>query len=142
MTYQLLLSEGAREQLKALPKPSRRRIGLSLTLQTDLDGDVKKLSARDQEYRLRVGSYRVLFRLDRAVIEVYAVRTGRTLMARTVAVPKQKSPTIRQLAAELDELRDRIEDLEDLRDLREAVQSNGRKPLIPSSQIKKELDLG
>ena len=44
MTYQLLLSEGAREQLKALPKPARRRIGLSLTrLQTDLDGNVKKL---------------------------------------------------------------------------------------------------
>ena len=75
MVYRLALSEAAREQLKALPKTTRRRIGLSITrLQTDLAGDVKKLTARDEEYRLRVGSYRVLFRLDRGEIEVYAVK--------------------------------------------------------------------
>ena len=51
MVYRLALSEAAREQLKALPKTTRRRIGLSMAQgsETDLAGDVKKLTARDEE---------------------------------------------------------------------------------------------
>ena len=33
-------------------------------LQTDLFGDVKKLTNANPEYRLRVGSYRVLFEIE------------------------------------------------------------------------------
>lgn len=62
-------------------------------------------------------------------------------IAKTIAAPKQKSRTIRELSAELDKLRERVEDLEDLRDLREAVQRNRGKALIPWSQIKKGLDV-
>jgi len=43
-------------------------------LQNDLAGDVKKLSARTHEYRLRVGSFRVLFMLEEDLISVYAVK--------------------------------------------------------------------
>jgi len=43
-------------------------------LQDDLSGNVKKLTARTQEYRLRVGSYRVLFILDADLLVVYAVK--------------------------------------------------------------------
>jgi mRNA-degrading endonuclease RelE of RelBE toxin-antitoxin system len=43
-------------------------------LQTDLAGDVKKLVARTHEYRLRVGSLRVLFMLESGVITVYSVK--------------------------------------------------------------------
>ncbi len=58
-----------------MPKPLRRNIGYRLSLLQDgLTGDVKKLSGHDNEYRLRVGSYRVLFRLDAGVIGVYAVK--------------------------------------------------------------------
>jgi len=39
-------------------------------MQTDLAGDVKKLAARTQEYRLRVGSFRVLFMLEGDLIVV------------------------------------------------------------------------
>lgn len=53
----------------------RRRLGAALTkLETNLTGDVKKLTARQNSYRLRVGDYRVLFRLEGGVVEVYAVR--------------------------------------------------------------------
>jgi mRNA-degrading endonuclease RelE of RelBE toxin-antitoxin system len=59
------------EQLRALPKPLRRKIGQRLeVLQSGLAGDVKKLTAREQKYRLRVGSYRLLFRLEDPVIFV------------------------------------------------------------------------
>jgi len=52
-----------------------------------------------------------------------------------------KEPTIRELAAELARLRDRVEDLEDARELDSAIRRNGDKPLIPWEQVKKELGL-
>jgi len=73
--YSLALSEEALEQLRGLPKEWRKRIGERMNeLQTNLAGDVKKLTATDKKYRLRVGSYRVLFRLEGSQISVYAVK--------------------------------------------------------------------
>ena len=73
--YQLGLSAEAREQLRELPKGRRRQIGERLTLlQNNLSGDVKKLSAAENKYRLRVGKYRVLFRLEGRLIAVYSVK--------------------------------------------------------------------
>jgi mRNA interferase RelE/StbE len=43
-------------------------------LQNDLAGEVKKLTARTQEYRLRIGMFRILFLLERDLISVYAVK--------------------------------------------------------------------
>ncbi|HEV7401634.1 MAG TPA: type II toxin-antitoxin system RelE/ParE family toxin [Chthoniobacteraceae bacterium] len=75
MRYRLEIKEEARRQRRALPKEHRRNIGRRLdALQDDLAGDVKKLAARTQEYRLRVGSFRVLFTLESGVISIYAVR--------------------------------------------------------------------
>ncbi len=75
MRYSPLISEEAREQLRALPKPLRRNIGQRLdVLQNGLSGDVKKLTAREHKYRLRVGTYRVLFQLEGSAIFVYAVK--------------------------------------------------------------------
>ena len=57
------------------PKVVRRQIGRRLeTLAESFQGDVKKLEGQKNRYRLRVGSYRVLFRLDGPVIHVYAVK--------------------------------------------------------------------
>ena len=65
MQYRLEIKDEARQQLRALAKEHRRNIGWRLdALQNDLAGDVKKLTARTQEYRLRVGTFRVLFRLE------------------------------------------------------------------------------
>ena len=75
MRYRLEIKEEARRQLRALPKEHRRNIGWRLdALQNDLAGDVKKLTGRTQEYRLRVGSFRVLFMLESDLISVYAVK--------------------------------------------------------------------
>jgi mRNA interferase RelE/StbE len=75
MRYRLEIKEEARQQLRALDKEHRRNIGWRLdALQTDLAGDVKKLSARTHEYRLRVGVFRVLFVLEGDLISVYAVK--------------------------------------------------------------------
>jgi mRNA-degrading endonuclease RelE of RelBE toxin-antitoxin system len=54
MRYRLEIKEEARRQLRALPKEQRRNIGGRLdALQNDLVGNIKKLTGRTQEYRLR-----------------------------------------------------------------------------------------
>jgi mRNA interferase RelE/StbE len=75
MRYRLEIKEEARQQLRALAKEHRRNIGWRLeSLQSDLTGDVKKLTARTQEYRPRVGNFRVLFILEGDLISVYALK--------------------------------------------------------------------
>ncbi|MGA7393915.1 MAG: type II toxin-antitoxin system RelE/ParE family toxin [Terrimicrobiaceae bacterium] len=75
MHYRLFISEKARQQLRALEKSIRRNIGYRMEfLRDDLKGDVKKLEAKGNSYRLRIGSHRVLFTLEGDQIAVYAVR--------------------------------------------------------------------
>lgn len=75
MRYRLEIKDEARQQLRALAKEHRRNIGFRLdALQTDLGGDVRKLTGRTHEYRLRVGGFRVLFMLETDLISVYAVK--------------------------------------------------------------------
>lgn len=75
MRYRLEIREEARQQLRALAKEQRRNVGRRLdALQSNLSGDVKKLAAKTDEYRLRVGNLRVLFTLEKDLISVYAVR--------------------------------------------------------------------
>jgi mRNA interferase RelE/StbE len=75
MRYRLEIKEEARRQLRALAKEQRRNVGRRLdSLQSNLSGDVKKLTAKTHEYRLRVGTLRVLFTLEKNLISVYAVR--------------------------------------------------------------------
>jgi mRNA interferase RelE/StbE len=70
MRYELLISEEAREQLRKLPDEIRRNIGYRLQLlQDDLAGDVKKLEGQRSHYRLRVGTFRILFRLNSAKLK-------------------------------------------------------------------------
>jgi mRNA interferase RelE/StbE len=73
--YELIIDDAALEQLRALPKEIRRNIGYRIELlQNSFEGDVKKLEGEQRRYRLRVGTHRVLFRLDGKVIRVYAVK--------------------------------------------------------------------
>ena len=59
MRYRLEIKDEARQQLRALSKEHRSNIGWRLdVLQNDLAGDVKKLTGRTHEYRLRVGGFR------------------------------------------------------------------------------------
>jgi len=75
MRYRLEIKEEALLQLRQLSKELRQNIGWRLdALQNNLAGDVKKLTGRTHEYRLRVGTFRVLFMLDNDLIVVYAVK--------------------------------------------------------------------
>ena len=75
MRYSLNISERAIVQLRALPKDIRRNIGMRLEfLCENLQGDVLKLKPATNRYRLRVGSFRILFTLEGNPIQVYAVK--------------------------------------------------------------------
>jgi mRNA interferase RelE/StbE len=75
VAYELFLSEEARDQLRALSDEQRKNIGHRLQqLQEQFFGDIKKLEGQRSHYRLRVGSFRILFRLMENRIEVYAVK--------------------------------------------------------------------
>ena len=75
MRCRIEISEKAREQLRALPKEIRRNIGQRMeAMRHDLRGDVLKLRDKGNRYRLRIGTFRVLFVLAGDVIQVYAVK--------------------------------------------------------------------
>ena len=75
MRYRIEISEKAREQLRVLPKEMRRNIGQRMeTMRDDLRGDVLKLREKGNRYRLRIGTFRVLFVLAGDMIQVYAVK--------------------------------------------------------------------
>jgi mRNA interferase RelE/StbE len=75
MNYTVDLKPRAIKDLKHLQKQDASRIADALEkLQSDLTGDVKKLTNFTPEYRLRVGQYRVLFEIENETrIIVYRV---------------------------------------------------------------------
>jgi mRNA interferase RelE/StbE len=74
MAYDMELKDEAKAALRALPEDLRREIGFRLhRLQQDFSGDMKKLKGSRNEYRLRVGRYRVLFELAGRRIVVYTL---------------------------------------------------------------------
>ena len=66
-------------------------------------------------------------------------------MSNTVLSPPKGAAkpklNLREVHAELQRLRERIEDLEDLRELNEAIARNRGKKFIPWEQAKKQLGL-
>ena len=75
MNYTVELKPRAIKDLKHLQKQDAARIADALKrLQSDLTGDVKKLTNFTPEYRLRVGQVRVLFEIENKTrIIVYRV---------------------------------------------------------------------
>ena len=72
MRYRIAIPDALKAQLRALANPARQEIGYKLfLLQEDLSGDIKKLKGSKNQYRLRVGNYRVLFELEADTVTVY-----------------------------------------------------------------------
>jgi mRNA interferase RelE/StbE len=62
------------KDLRDIPRADARRIAERLkSFEQGLSGDVKRLTNFTPEYRLRVGSYRVLFEIEESTVVVYRV---------------------------------------------------------------------
>lgn len=74
MHYDIEFKPRAMKDLKALAPRERVRILVKVEgLQNDLAGGVKRLTNFTPEYRLRVGSYRVLFELEGNRLIIYRI---------------------------------------------------------------------
>ena len=72
MRHEIEIKDDAKRALRKAPEEDRREIGCRLhLLQQEFSGDVKKLRGSKNEYRLRVGNWRVLFELVGNRIVVY-----------------------------------------------------------------------
>ena len=75
MTYQIEFKPRAIKDLEAIDRNEARRVIDKISsLQNDLAGDVKRLTHFTPEYRLRAGSYRVLFEVEGAKVVIYRIR--------------------------------------------------------------------
>ena len=75
MKYKLTFKRQAIKDLKALsPDIKERILAKIVAMQDNLRGDIKKLSNFTTEYRLRVGKYRVLFKIDGEILRIHRVK--------------------------------------------------------------------
>ncbi|MBS3933565.1 MAG: type II toxin-antitoxin system RelE/ParE family toxin [Truepera sp.] len=75
MIYRVVFKPRAIKDLERLPDKDQRRVLEAIERMRDnLTGDVKKLANLTPEYRLRVGSYRVLFEVEDNEVVIYRVQ--------------------------------------------------------------------
>ncbi|MFH9608065.1 type II toxin-antitoxin system RelE/ParE family toxin [Streptomyces sp. NPDC017448] len=80
MKYAFRFTAAAQRQLRAIDRPAAMRILAALTAPGDdpyrEDADVKKLTGPSGLYRLRVGSYRVAYRVEDGELVILVVKVG------------------------------------------------------------------
>lgn len=77
MTYEIQILPAAVRELRKLPPEAKRRVQAVIELLADdpRPPASKKLTGR-AEWRVRTGDYRVLYRVEDAVLTVVVVRAG------------------------------------------------------------------
>ena len=80
MKYDLEFKPKSLKDCKSIPRQDLDKIFEKIEAMTnDLAGDVKQLTNHSPEYRLRVGSYRILFEIEDNKISVYRIRHRRDI---------------------------------------------------------------
>ncbi|MCL5999563.1 MAG: type II toxin-antitoxin system RelE/ParE family toxin [Chloroflexi bacterium] len=77
MIYRLIILSSAERDIRKLPREIQARVTVRIeALKTNpRPHDVKKLEASD-EYRIRVGDYRVVYTIDDDIVTITIVRVG------------------------------------------------------------------
>ena len=74
MKYSIEIRKRAEKDLSSIPKPDAQNIADAIfALEDGLTGDVKKLTNFSPEYRLRVGTWRILFEVSKHKIIIYRI---------------------------------------------------------------------
>ena len=78
MRYSLEFTASAAREFKALDRKIRRRITerINALLDDPFPSGVKKLQAEVHHFRIRVGDYRVVYRIDGKRVVIVIVRIG------------------------------------------------------------------
>ncbi len=73
MFYEIEFDKQANKDLEKLEKKNAHQVLSKIeNLRDNLQGDVKKLS-RSNEYRLRAGNYRILFKINSNIIKIFKI---------------------------------------------------------------------
>lgn len=78
MRYSLEFTTSALREFKSLDHPVQERIAAKATALCDspFPPGVKKLQAQPDHYRVRVGDYRIIYRVDGRRVVIVIVRVG------------------------------------------------------------------
>ncbi|XID91565.1 type II toxin-antitoxin system RelE/ParE family toxin [Paenibacillaceae bacterium WGS1546] len=80
MSYSIEIYKDALKYLNKLDKPTRTRIVHSLQILADNpynpELDIKKMQGITEEYRLRVGNYRVIYTLNDNILQIQVIKIG------------------------------------------------------------------
>ena len=75
MNFGIFYTRQSEAELLAFPPKVQRQIKAKIArLQDGFIGDIKKLNASDNIYRLRSGNFRILFELDGASLVILTIR--------------------------------------------------------------------
>ena len=69
------IDKPAMKFLAKQPKPQQERL-LRAIYKLPTEGDIKAMAGHDDLYRLRVGSYRVLYTIENAILTVRVLQIG------------------------------------------------------------------
>ena len=75
MTYQIIYEKAAVKFLRKQPPAQQRRLIVAIHKLPE-EGDIKPMAGHQGEYRLRVGSYRVIYALENNVLIVRVLTIG------------------------------------------------------------------
>lgn len=75
--YNIEIKKSAAKEISKLPKQELKRVveKIKLLAENPRPDGCKKLSG-DEKYRLRVGNYRVLYRIEDDLLIIYVVKVG------------------------------------------------------------------
>ena len=73
--YQIIIKKKAKKFIDALPVNERRRI-VNAIEQLPNGEDIKRLKGHVNLFRLRVGSYRIVYTVDNGELIVYVIDAG------------------------------------------------------------------
>lgn len=78
MAYKLEWKKSARKEFKKLPKKDRRKIIVSIEnlAKAPFEGNFRKLVNYKNAYRIRVGDYRVIYKVFKQLLVIEIVRVG------------------------------------------------------------------
>ena len=78
MAYQIKIKRSATKEIAGLAKRDQRRVVAAIeALASDpRPAGVRKLTDSDDSYRLRVGDYRVVYKIADNVLVVFVIRVG------------------------------------------------------------------
>jgi mRNA interferase RelE/StbE len=75
MKYAIAYTKQAEAELLAFPVKIQRQIAAKIgRLQHGFTGDIKKLQATDNVYRLHSGDFRILFEIEGSMLVIRAIR--------------------------------------------------------------------